>query len=138
MMPAVSGGNGLPMIPPTGMAIAALTVMLWLIWSDTIRKVRAPAVLYAVRIALFVIVAGILVPLLVDSDDACSGRGAGRSGRCRVLCAAAGAAGLKTGPDEDRLAYVKVVDRTKREIAGPSTRPVHSFRSARWPTLTGP
>lgn len=61
MMPVVSGGQGLPSIPPAGMAIAALTVMLWLIWSDTIRPVRAPAILYAVRIALFVIVAGIFV-----------------------------------------------------------------------------
>jgi len=61
MMPTVPAGAGLPMIPPTGMAIAALTVMLWLIWSDTIRKSRSPAVLYAVRVALFVIVAGILV-----------------------------------------------------------------------------
>jgi len=62
MMPSVAGGGtGLPMIPPTGMAIAALTVMLWLIWSDTIRTARTPAILYALRIALFVIVAGILV-----------------------------------------------------------------------------
>jgi len=60
MMPVVAG-NRLPMIPPTGMAIAALTVMLWLIWSDIIRKSRTPAVLYAVRVALFVIVAAILV-----------------------------------------------------------------------------
>jgi hypothetical protein len=61
MMPVVSGGQALPMIPPSGMAIAALTVMLWLIWSDTIRSVRSPAILYAVRVALFVIVAGIFV-----------------------------------------------------------------------------
>src|SRR3954464_2712780 len=61
MMPAVRGGAGLPMIPPTGMAIAALTVMLWLVWSDTIRQAHTPAVLYALRIALFVIVAAILV-----------------------------------------------------------------------------
>jgi uncharacterized membrane protein YjdF len=61
MMPVVAGGHGLPMIPPTGMAIAALTVMLWLIWSDSVRKTRTPAVLYAVRVALFVIVAGIFV-----------------------------------------------------------------------------
>lgn len=61
MMPVVGGGQGLPMIPPTGMAIAALTVMLWLIWSDTIRPARSPAILYAVRVALFVIVAGILI-----------------------------------------------------------------------------
>jgi hypothetical protein len=61
MMPVVGGGSALPMIPPTGMAIAALTVMLWLIWSDTIRTAHTPAVLYALRVALFVIVAGILV-----------------------------------------------------------------------------
>jgi hypothetical protein len=61
MMPVVSGGQGLPMIPPTGMAIAALTVMLWLIWSDSVRAARSPAILYAVRVALFVIVAGIFV-----------------------------------------------------------------------------
>jgi hypothetical protein len=61
MMPVVAGGQGLPMIPPTGMAIAALTVMLWLIWSDSVRSSRSPAILYAVRVALFVIVAGIFV-----------------------------------------------------------------------------
>jgi len=61
MIRAVPPGAGLPMIPPVGMAIAALTVMLWLIWSDTIRTARSPAVLYAVRVALFIIVAGILV-----------------------------------------------------------------------------
>jgi hypothetical protein len=60
MMPVVAG-HGLPMIPPTGMAIAALTVMLWLIWSDAVRSARSPAVLYAVRVALFIIVAGIFV-----------------------------------------------------------------------------
>ncbi len=61
MMPVVNGGQGIPMIPPTGIAIAALTVMLWLIWSDTIRAARSPSILYAVRVALFVIVAGILI-----------------------------------------------------------------------------
>jgi hypothetical protein len=61
MMPVVNGGQGMPMIPPTGMAIPALTVMLWLIWSDTIRSARSPSILYAVRVALFVIVAGILI-----------------------------------------------------------------------------
>jgi hypothetical protein len=61
MMPVVSGAQNLPMFPPAGMAIAALTVMLWLIWSDTVRSGRTPALLYAVRVALFVIVSGILV-----------------------------------------------------------------------------
>jgi hypothetical protein len=61
VIPVVPGGQGMPMIPPVGMAMAALTVMLWLIWSDTVRAGRTPAILYAVRVALFVIVAGILV-----------------------------------------------------------------------------
>jgi hypothetical protein len=53
--------HAMPMIPPTGMAIAAITVMLWLIWSDSARARRGPSALYAVRVALFAIVAGILV-----------------------------------------------------------------------------
>jgi hypothetical protein len=65
MIPVVTGShaasNAMPGIPPTGMAIAALTVMLWLIWSDTIRSARGPAILYALRAALFLIVAGIFV-----------------------------------------------------------------------------
>jgi hypothetical protein len=61
MMPVVSSARGLPMLPPAGMAIAALTIMLWLIWSDSVRSVRTPAVLYALRVALFIIVAGIFV-----------------------------------------------------------------------------
>jgi hypothetical protein len=49
------------MIPPIGMAIAAMTVMLWIIWSDIIRTRRPAPILYAVRIALFLIVSGIMV-----------------------------------------------------------------------------
>ncbi len=49
------------MIPPAGMAIAALTVMLWILWSDTIRSRRPTPVLYAVRVALYLIMAAVLV-----------------------------------------------------------------------------
>ena len=49
------------MIPPYAMALAAITVMLWIIWSDTIRKGRSSPVLYAVRIALYVIVSALFV-----------------------------------------------------------------------------
>jgi hypothetical protein len=49
------------MIPPTGMAIAALTVMLWILWSDTIRARRSTPILYAVRVALYLIMAAVLV-----------------------------------------------------------------------------
>jgi hypothetical protein len=48
-------------IPPAGMAIAALTVMLWILWSDSIRARRSTPVLYALRIALYLIVGAILV-----------------------------------------------------------------------------
>ena len=49
------------MIPPAGMAIAALTVMLWILWSDSIRARRSTPILYALRIALYLIVGAILV-----------------------------------------------------------------------------
>jgi len=49
------------MIPPAGMAIAALTLMLWILWSDTIRSRRPTPVLYAVRVALYLIMAALLV-----------------------------------------------------------------------------
>jgi hypothetical protein len=48
-------------INPAPMAIAAITVMLWIMWSDTIRSRRPSPILYAMRIALFLIVSGILV-----------------------------------------------------------------------------
>ena len=53
------------MIPPIGMAIAAMTVMLWIIWSDILRTRRRMPMLYALRIALFLIVSGIMILNLV-------------------------------------------------------------------------
>lgn len=49
------------MIPPAGFALAALTVMLWILWSDSIRTRRGSQVLYAVRVALYLVVSGILI-----------------------------------------------------------------------------
>lgn len=49
------------MIPPAAMAIAALTVMLWILWSDTVRARRPSPILYTVRIALYLIMAGVLL-----------------------------------------------------------------------------
>ena len=43
------------------MAIAALTVMLWILWSDTIRRKRSSQALYAVRILLYLLVSALLV-----------------------------------------------------------------------------
>ncbi|HEX8411564.1 MAG TPA: hypothetical protein VF883_22125 [Thermoanaerobaculia bacterium] len=49
------------MMNPVAMALAVITVMLWIVWSDSLRSRRPTAILYAVRIALFLIVSGILV-----------------------------------------------------------------------------
>lgn len=49
------------MINPAAMAIATITVMLWIVWSDTIRARKPTPILYAVRIALYLIVSGILL-----------------------------------------------------------------------------
>ena len=49
------------MISPVALSMAIMTVMLWLMWSDTIRSRKQPAILYAVRIAFFLIASGILV-----------------------------------------------------------------------------
>jgi len=43
------------------MTIAALTVMLWILWSDSIRTRRSGAALYALRVALYLIVSAILI-----------------------------------------------------------------------------
>jgi hypothetical protein len=43
------------------MAIAALTVMMWILWSDTLRSRRPSPILYAIRVALFLCMAGVLV-----------------------------------------------------------------------------
>jgi len=49
------------MIPPAAMAIAALTLMLWILWSDTVRARRPSPILYTVRIALYLVMAGVLL-----------------------------------------------------------------------------
>jgi len=49
------------MVNPSLMALAALTVMLWILWSDTLRARRPTPILYALRIALYLIVSGILI-----------------------------------------------------------------------------
>lgn len=53
------------MIHPAGMALAAITVMLWLLWSDSIRGRKPTPILYAIRIALFLIVSFVLILNLV-------------------------------------------------------------------------
>lgn len=43
------------------MAIAALTVMLWILWSDTLRSRRPTPLLYGIRILLYLTMAVLLV-----------------------------------------------------------------------------
>ena len=57
------------MMSASGMAIAAITVMLWLIWSDNVRPHRPTPILYLLRVALFVIVAGVMVLNVVRYPD---------------------------------------------------------------------
>jgi len=54
---------------PAAMAIATMTVMLWILWSDTIRARRPSQILYAVRIALFLVVTGLLIVNLVRRPE---------------------------------------------------------------------
>jgi hypothetical protein len=54
---------------PGAMAIATITVMLWILWSDTIRARRPSQILYTVRIALFLIVSGLLIVNMVRRPE---------------------------------------------------------------------
>ena len=49
------------MMSPAGMALAVITVMLWLLWSDSLRARKPTPILYALRIALFLITTGVLI-----------------------------------------------------------------------------
>jgi len=61
------------MINPNTMSLAAITVMLWIMWSDTIRNRRPSPILYAFRIALFLIVSGIFVLNMVRHPELFAG-----------------------------------------------------------------
>jgi len=61
------------MISPAAMSLAALTVMLWILWSDTLRARRPSAILYTIRIALYLIVSGILILNIVRYPQYFSG-----------------------------------------------------------------
>jgi hypothetical protein len=61
------------MLNPITMAIAAITVMLWILWSDSIRARRPSPILYAMRIALYLIVAGIMILDMVRYPETFAG-----------------------------------------------------------------
>ena len=78
------------MINPNTMSLAAITVMLWILWSDTIRNRRPAPILYAFRIALFLIVSGIFVLNMVRRPELFPG-GARAIGVVAVLVGLVGA-----------------------------------------------
>ena len=53
------------MISPTSMALMTMTVMLWILWSDTIRARRPSQILYTIRIGVFLVVSGMMIVNLV-------------------------------------------------------------------------
>ncbi|HEX6096361.1 MAG TPA: hypothetical protein VF432_08560 [Thermoanaerobaculia bacterium] len=61
------------MMNPAAMAIVAMTVMLWILWSDTLRARRPQPILYALRIALYLIVTGILILNMVRYPEVFDG-----------------------------------------------------------------
>jgi hypothetical protein len=75
------------MMNPAAMAVVAMTVMLWILWSDTVRARRPTPILYALRIALYLIVTGILILNLIRYPDVFAGS-------ARVLVIAAVLVGL--------------------------------------------
>lgn len=61
------------MISPAGMAIATITVMLWIMWSDTIRARRPSPIIYTIRIGLYLVVSAVLVLNMVRYPHLFSG-----------------------------------------------------------------
>ena len=63
------------MMSPGLMAIASLTVMLWILWSDTIRARRPSQILFTIRIGLYLVVSAVLIlnlfryPRIFDTTD---------------------------------------------------------------------
>ena len=47
------------------MALLTMTVMLWILWSDTIRARRPSQILYTIRIGVFLVVSGMMIVNLV-------------------------------------------------------------------------
>jgi len=53
------------MISPGAIALTALTLMLWILWRDSLRSRRPGQIIFTVRIALFLVVSGVLLLNLV-------------------------------------------------------------------------
>ena len=46
---------------PIVLPVAAIVVMLWIIWADSIRRRPAPRFFYFMRVVLFLVMTGLLV-----------------------------------------------------------------------------
>lgn len=75
------------MIPTAGMALMALTVMLWILWSDSVRPRRASQIIYTMRVGLYLVVAAVLILNLVRYPERFSAS-------ARMVCFLAVAVGL--------------------------------------------
>jgi len=63
----------MPMLSPGLMAIATITVMLWILWSDTMRSRRPSPILYTLRIGLYLVVAGVMIHNMIRYPEIFSG-----------------------------------------------------------------
>jgi drug/metabolite transporter (DMT)-like permease len=57
---------------PAGLAIAAMTLMLWILWSDSVRPRKPSPTLYLMRIVLYLILGGVLVFKMIQGLPAYS------------------------------------------------------------------
>ena len=71
------------MISPGAIALTALTLMLWILWRDSLRSRRPGQIIFTVRIALFLVVSGILLLNLVRSPQLYT-----TTARATTVCAA--------------------------------------------------
>ncbi|HKO54811.1 MAG TPA: hypothetical protein VJ276_02965 [Thermoanaerobaculia bacterium] len=63
------------MMSPAALALASITVMLWILWSDSLRSRKPSPILYTIRIGLFLVVAGILILNLIRHPASFDGAG---------------------------------------------------------------
>ena len=47
--------------------VAALTVMLWLLWSDSLRRRKSARIVYIIRVVLYLVVGGVIATRLVTT-----------------------------------------------------------------------
>jgi disulfide bond formation protein DsbB len=58
---------------PATLALAAITLMLWILWSDSVRSRRPSPILYTIRIALYLVMSGIFILNLVRDSQRFNG-----------------------------------------------------------------